>query len=94
MWPTASFAANTSNGVYIGHLDSVLYATNSQTDNFPVRGYIVGGTKEIWSYSGCDEPDFGFSVNEMLFSSPELNTNLGVIAKIEIDSKSCNNELV
>ena len=37
------------------HLDSIIYAVNtdsSATDgtNFPVRGYMVGGTRSIWAH--------------------------------------------
>ena len=42
------------------HIDSIIYATNSEADNFPVRGFMVGGTIGIWAYSDCLAPDFGF----------------------------------
>ena len=77
------------------HLASIIYAQNSDSNNFPVQGYIVGGTKSIWSYNSCLQPDFGLNQSyEELFTSPESNKRVGYIQKIELDAKSCNLESV
>ena len=47
------------------HNDALIYAEDlTATGNFPVKGFIVGGTNVIWSYNDlCNEPDFGMTNN-------------------------------
>ena len=61
MWTTSSVTLYELKGLsedpnassYVGnpHLASIIYTQNSDADNFPVKGYIVGGSKSIWSYN-------------------------------------------
>ena len=77
------------------HLASIIYAQNSDSNNFPVYGYIVGGTQSIWSYNSCQQSDFGLNLSyEQLFASPNSNTRVGYIQKIELDAESCNIEKI
>ena len=56
--PNAS--SYSGNPQYMG----LIYAELSQSGNFPVQGYIVGGTKSVWTYNGaCTSADFGVSSN-------------------------------
>ena len=43
------------------HINSLIYDVNDANPNdFPVKGYVVGAARSIWSYSDCVAPDFGF----------------------------------
>ena len=84
---TVSYAGNP-------HLSSIIYAQNSDSDNFPVKGYLVGGTTSIWSYNACQEDEFDLPGYEKIFTSPESNKRLGILQKIELDAKRCNIEQV
>ena len=33
--------------------DSIIYAVNPDSDNFPVKGYVVGKTMSIWAFNSC-----------------------------------------
>ena len=50
---------NATSYVGNGHKSAIIYAENSQSGNFPVKGYMVGATKSIWAYNSCVSPDFG-----------------------------------
>ena len=75
------------------HLDSIIYAENSDTYDFPVKGYMVGKARTIWTYNDCLAPDFGIVTEsyQLLFTAPGTE-NLGIITRIELDAESCNNE--
>ena len=77
------------------HLASIIYAQNSRSnDNFPVRGYIVGGAASIWSYNACQTDEFDLTGYDQLFTTPGENQRVGVLQKLELDKKSCNIEQV
>ena len=77
------------------HLSSMIYAqNNSGSDNFPVRGYIVGGAASIWSYNACQTDELDLTGYDQLFTAPEENQRVGVLQKLELDKKSCNIEQV
>ena len=36
----------------VNHRDSVIFTEDlTATDNFPIKGFFVGGTRQIWSYN-------------------------------------------
>ena len=70
----------------------MIYATNSDSDNLPVRGYIVGGTKHLWAYNDCSAPEFEIDNYDLMFESPGNNASIGFLSRIELDVKSCKNE--
>ena len=94
LWQIKGFSSNPNADQWTAHSDSIIYATNSDSDNFPVRGYIVGRTTSLWGYSECVAPDFGINTGsyEQLYTSPRSNANLGLLSRIEMDAKSCKNE--
>ena len=63
LWPIKGLSSENPNsspfaGRLYPHLNSLIYAVNTNGDDFPVKGYIVGSTKSIWSYSDCVDPNF------------------------------------
>lgn len=82
---------NLASPIGIPHVNSIIFAENSDSSDFPVKGYIVGGTKSLWSYSSCVAPDFGFLTPSysQIFTSPNANAKVGYIQKIHADSDSC-----
>ena len=78
------------------HYASIIYAENSDPDDFPVKGFIVGGLKTIWSYSDCVAPDYGYTepFYEQMFSSPNANERVGYVTRIEAEATSCNRKEV
>ena len=79
------------------HYQAIIYAELSESGNFPVRGYIVGGAKTIWSYNGvCSSANFGVTGNtyNRLFISPESNKLIGMVSRIDLDNSSCKIEEV
>ena len=96
LWRFKAFDPSPNNAVVAGtsHLDALIYAedlTAAGNGNFPVRGYIFGGTKVISSYNdACNEPEFGVTLSyTSLFSSNKL---YGYVDRIEKHDKSCRNE--
>ena len=93
--PNATFSSNFNNNP---HLDSIIYEVNnvdSSSNNFPVRGYMVGGTQSIWAYNSCIVPEFDMHGSyEQLFTSPVANARIGVVSRIENDPKSCNKDKI
>ena len=64
LWPIKGLSEDPNAASFVGnpHLNSIIYAENSGApDDFPVKGYIVGGTRSLWSYSDCVAPDFGWT---------------------------------
>lgn len=89
LWRINGFDAtpNDASTFGTGHLDALIYAEDlvaASNGNFPVKGYIVGGTKAIWTYNDlCNEPDFGVTPSyASLFSS---SFNYGYVDRIELD---------
>ena len=78
--------------------NALIYAESLSSDPnvFPVKGYIVGGTNTIWSYSDCIAPDFGSTEPhyEKLFSSPGAGQKVGFISRIENEANSCDRKEV
>ena len=65
LWPIREFSddPNITPPVFSNpHKNSIIYAekTSNNPNDFPVKGFIVGGTSSIWSFSDCRAPDFGF----------------------------------
>ena len=61
----------------------ILSSPGSSENNLPVRGYYVGGTKDINVSSLCNEPDFGLTDGaRSCFSS---NVKVGHLSRIEMD---------
>jgi hypothetical protein len=60
--------------------------------DFPVKAYLVGKAKTIWTYKPCLAPEFGITSTsyEKLFTS--TGANLGIITRLHLDVDSCNNE--
>ena len=87
---------NADINVGVGLSTAIIYAESSESDNFPVKGYMAGGTKSIWSVNSCSAPDFGKdgSTYEQIFISPESNAFVGIVARIELDITSCNKEQI
>ena len=57
-----------------------------------MKGYLVGGTKTLWSHSSCEAPEFGYYKGyEKLFES---EFKVGLITKIELEGDSCMRERV
>lgn len=98
LWPMKGLSENPNSTPYTGggHINSIIYATNSNSDDYPVKGYIVGGAKTLWSYSDCVAPQFGFNQPqyENVFTSPNSNAKVGFITRIEVETTSCNRELI
>lgn len=93
LWPMPGFGEDPNSQSFKSFWGSVIYAENPNTgDDFPVKGFLVGSTRSIWGYNGCNAPDFGISFSyDNLFSSSAL---YGFVSKIELDDKSCKNEIV
>ena len=72
--------------------DALIYAEDS-TGDYPVKGYIVGGTKAIWTYNDkCDEPDFGVTINQYQQLVPSASYTYGFVDRLELNETSCRNE--
>ena len=65
IWPMRGLSEepNASMMDYLGNtsIRSIIYAEQEDYDpdrpkNFPVKGYLVGGTNSIWAHSICDAP--------------------------------------
>ena len=78
------------------HYNSIIYATNSDPNDFPVKGYIVGGAQSIWGFSDCVALDFDYTRSwyHRMFLSPNANESVGFISRIENEASSCNREEV
>ena len=99
LYPLKGLSEDPNAASYSGraHYHAVIYAELSQSGNFPVRGYIVGGAKSIWSYNGvCSSVDFSVTGNtyNQLFTSPESNMLIGYVSRIDLDTSSCKIEEV
>ena len=95
LYPLKGLSENPNAAVYAGlpHLDSVIYATNSDAKDFKVKAWIVGGSKSVWAYDDCLAPDFGITVEsyKQLVATPGTS-KLGYLSKLELDVLSCNHE--
>ena len=101
LWPIKEFSDNpntTTPVVTNPHLNSIIYAENTSSDpnDFPVKGYIVGGTTSIWSYSDCRASDFGWAEPSyiQMFSSPNSVERVGYVTRIENLADSCERKQV
>ena len=96
LFPLKGLSEDPNAAVYAGlkHLDSIIYATNSDAKDFPVKAWIVGGTTSVWAYDDCLAPDFGITVEsyKRIVNSPGTNEILGYLSKLELDKLSCNHE--
>ena len=64
LWPMHGYSEDPTAIPFMGnaHLDSIIYQVDSSaSDNFPVKGYLVGKTKSIWTFNACNAPDFGLT---------------------------------
>ena len=98
LYPLRGLSDDPTAAVYAGnpHLDSIIYATNSDANDFPVKGYIVGTTNSVWTWNDCIAPDFNKPTAgyEQIVASPGSQAKLGFISRIELDVSSCNKEHV
>lgn len=97
-WSIKGWSENPEAAAYAGnaHLAALIYGVNSDTNDFPVYGYMVGGVSSVWTYDDCLAPDFGISVESylQLVTSPGSGAKLGIIDRIELDVTSCNKDQV
>lgn len=86
--PTPNSAGSTGSR----HRDSLIYQEDlAATGNYPVKGFIVGGSAAIWSYNdACDEPDFGVSLS--YYQLLNAGKKYGFLDRIELDQTSCKKE--
>ena len=96
LWRINGFDNSPNNALSNGskHLGALIYEENllgAANGNFPIKGYIVGATKAIWTFNSlCNEPDFGVTLSYMsLFKSP---IKYGYVERIEMDESSCRRE--
>ena len=74
-------------------MDAFIYASNSESGNYPAKGFIVGKTKKISAYNNfCVESDF--SLDNVYYKCFEKSKYYGFVERIELDKTSCKRESV
>ena len=92
IYPIKGFDSDPNNQLGTSFGDALIYAEDS-TGDYPVKGYIVGGTKAIWTYNDkCDEPDFGVTINQYQQLVSPASYTYGFVDRLELNETSCRNE--
>jgi len=96
LFPLKGLSADPNAAAYVGQaqLASVIYAENSDPNDFPVKGWIAGSTNTIWAYDDCVAPDFGITAPSYTSMFSFTGNKLAIVSKIDLDPESCNNENV
>lgn len=98
LYPLKGFSEDPTAASYVGnaHIASILFAENTDSYDFPAKGFIAGGAKSIWAWNDCLAPDFGVTTEsyQQLFTSPASNAKLGIVSRVDLDVYSCNHEHV
>ena len=79
-------------------MDAFIYASNSESDNYPAKGFIVGKTMKISAHNNyCVDSDFSLEdapIEKKYYKCFEKSTYYGFVERIELDKTSCKRELV